>query len=82
MRLFLFDLSYIQKLDTKNSIYIELLPRIVMETDLIAPIIDRKMKVRCDYWGNHISWYGLTAQGGFVCWSCWDYATRYGEALE
>ena len=36
MRLFLFDLSYIQKLDTKNSIYIELLLRIDMHrTELI-----------------------------------------------
>jgi hypothetical protein len=33
VRLFLFELSYIQKLDHKNSVYIELLPRIVMELE-------------------------------------------------
>ena len=33
MRLFFVVLSYIQKLDTKNSIYIELLVRIGMELE-------------------------------------------------
>jgi hypothetical protein len=33
VRLFLFELSYIQKLDHKNSVYIELLPPIVMELE-------------------------------------------------
>ena len=54
MRLFLLKCSYIQKLDSKNSIYIELLVRISMNRcDACGKVlIEERIRVHIDaHWG-------------------------------